>query len=231
MAGIYAPDGSMNVTVVSGTSGAAATEIQGTSPANEPVVGDPVFTAGMYESPAATYTSGDAVPFQMDSRGNLKTTLFGANGQTAVAVTTPSADAAASAAGLETTSQGLIFNGSTWDREKKATSVSKLVSSAATTNPTVVKASAGEVYHINGANLKATAVYLKLYNKATAPTVGTDVPVMTVHLAATSTFRVEIPRGLYFATGIGYALTTGAGDLDTGALGAADVVALNVVYS
>lgn len=107
--------------------------------------------------------------------------------------------------------------------------VSRIVSAAASTNATLAKDSAGFLHQFTGYNAAATARYLKFYNKASAPTVGTDTPVMTVYLPATSGFAIDVP-GLYFPTGIGYALTTAAADADTGALTAGDVVALNVVY-
>ncbi len=50
--------------------------------------------------------------------------------------------------------------------------------STADTNATSVKASAGTHYGVQAGNVNAAARYLKLYDKATAPTVvGTDVPV------------------------------------------------------
>lgn len=236
MAGIYAADGSQNVTVVGGTSptpptGTSATEIQGTAAGNAAAVGDPVQTGGIYESTPSTYDNGDAVPLHTDSRGNLKTTLLSADGITAVNVSSPTSDGAAAASGLAVREFGLMFNGSTWDRDRKPPSVAKLASSAASTNATVVKASAGDVFAVYGYNANAALRYLKLYNKATAPTVGTDVPVITFPLPPTSAFRFEIAKGLYFGTGIGYALTTGATDGDTGAVGAVDIIAQNIVYA
>lgn len=108
--------------------------------------------------------------------------------------------------------------------------VSRIVSAAASTNPTVAKASAGRAFRVTGFNANAAARYLKIYNKATAPTVGTDVPVHTEYLAPQSKFAVDL-AGMRFAAGIAYALTTGSADNDTGALTAADVLALNLSYS
>lgn len=109
--------------------------------------------------------------------------------------------------------------------------VSRIVSAAASTNGTSAKASAGTLFRASGYNANAAARYLKFYNKASAPTVGTDTPFLTVYLAAQSTFDIAYPAGLSFSTGIAYALTTGVADADTGALTAADVLALNVAYS
>lgn len=109
--------------------------------------------------------------------------------------------------------------------------INRLVSAAATTNPTLVKAAAGRVMLIRGHNAAAAVRYLKLYNKASAPTVGTDTPVLTIPLKASDVFELELnPHGLQFSTGIAYAITTGATDADTGALTAADVVGLGVLY-
>lgn len=110
-----------------------------------------------------------------------------------------------------------------------ADTVSRILSAAATTNATSAKASAGYLHKVVGYNAAAAARYLKVYNKASAPTVGTDTPVMTFYLPATAAFALNLD-GVYFSTGIAYALTTGSADADTGALTAADILALNVIY-
>jgi hypothetical protein len=108
----------------------------------------------------------------------------------------------------------------------------RLLSAAATTNATSVKASAGRLYKIRGQNASASVRWLKLYNKATAPTVGTDTPVYTFALAASSVIDIDFGLlGLYFSTGIAFALTTGSADNDTGALTAGDVLGLNSMYA
>ena len=61
------------------------------------------------------------------------------------------------------------------------------VNNAATTNATSTKASAGTVYGIIVANASAETRYLKVYNKASAPTVGTDTPVLTFPVASGAT--------------------------------------------
>lgn len=111
-------------------------------------------------------------------------------------------------------------------------SISRLLSAAASTNATVVKGSAGRAYKIRGYNAAAAVRYLKLYNKATAPTVGTDTPVATIALKPSDAFDIDFGLlGEYFSSGIGYALTTGAPDADTGALTAADVLGMNIWYA
>jgi hypothetical protein len=98
--------------------------------------------------------------------------------------------------------------------------------SAATTNATSVKASAGTVYSIYAVNLNAAVRYLKLYNKASAPTVGTDTPVATFPIPASATgagFTINLPFGFDFSTGIALATTTGYLDADTGAVAAGEI--------
>ncbi len=48
--------------------------------------------------------------------------------------------------------------------------------SAASTNATSLKASAGTLFALYAVNLNAAMRYVKFYDKASAPTVGTDVP-------------------------------------------------------
>lgn len=98
--------------------------------------------------------------------------------------------------------------------------------SAASTNATSVKASAGAVGFIYAVNLNAAVRYLKLYNKASAPTVGTDTPIATLPIPAATTgagFTLPIPGGVLFSTGIAFALTTGAADSDTAAVAANEI--------
>lgn len=108
----------------------------------------------------------------------------------------------------------------------------KLIS-AATTNATSVKASAGTLYGIQVFNLNAAARYLKLYDKASAPTVGTDTPVKVLMIPGnTAGAGVVVPVatcGLIFSSGIAFALTTGITDADTGAVAASEIV-VNLDY-
>ena len=110
-------------------------------------------------------------------------------------------------------------------------SISRLIS-ASGTNATVAKASAGQVYGWSFYNTNAAARYIKLYNKATAPTVGTDTPVLTLLVpgnAAGAGNNFEMTAGIPFATGIGFGTTTGMADSDTGAVGANEVI-VNLFY-
>jgi hypothetical protein len=108
----------------------------------------------------------------------------------------------------------------------------RLLSAAAGTNATSVKASAGRLYQVLGYNAATALRYLKLYNKASAPTVGTDTPVKTIPLPPACAFVIDhAALGYYFSTGIAFALTVNVADSDTTSLSAGDVLALNLDYA
>ena len=80
--------------------------------------------------------------------------------------------------------------------------------SAASPNATSVKAGAGVINNITLSNNTASAKFFKLFNLATAPTVGSSTPVATVMIPANDTISVGCgPFGIRLATGIAYSLT------------------------
>jgi len=101
------------------------------------------------------------------------------------------------------------------------------LTSAATTNATSVKASAGTLFELTLTNYSATVKHFKLYNKATAPTVGTDVPVATVDIPAGTCRSLEFGTlGDRFTLGIAYAITPLQTDSDITSVSAGDVKVL-----
>ncbi len=110
-----------------------------------------------------------------------------------------------------------------------------LPSSANTTNATNVKNAAGTVYGLEAFNTSSATKYLKLYDKSSAPSVGSDTPVKTIAIPPTSGGALggvvrSYPAGLAFAAGISYALTGLPADNDTTALASGDVVGLGIDY-
>lgn len=102
-----------------------------------------------------------------------------------------------------------------------------IINSAATTNATLVKSTPGNIYSITASNTSASPRFLKVYNLATAPVVGTSVPVLTIPIAANSTINLNFGTyGMRLGTGIGLAITGAAADNDTTAIGAAEVKVL-----
>lgn len=96
--------------------------------------------------------------------------------------------------------------------------------SAASTNATSLKASPGSLGSIYASNSGAGFAYLKFYNKASAPTVGTDVPVFVMGLPPGGGGSHPVPAGLSFSTGIAFAITGGAPDTDATGVSANQVI-------
>lgn len=190
-----------------------------------------------YNATAPTVVDGTTVDASSSSRGELLVKLSSGGVQMVSSVDNLDGVSPSSAAEKPMMiARNTIYNGTSWDRERKAASVARLLSAAASTNATSVKASAGDVFKIIGVNANAAARYLKLYNKASSPTVGTDVPVATIYLPPSGVgggiFEFDFgAQPLYFGTGIAYALTTAAADADTGALTSGDVIAFNLFYT
>ena len=84
-------------------------------------------------------------------------------------------------------------------------------------NATSVKGSAAKLTILHIVNGAATLRYFKLYNLATAPTVGTDVPLITITLAPSSASNFTLPAfiGIDFSVGLSFAVTLGVADTDT----------------
>ena len=103
--------------------------------------------------------------------------------------------------------------------------------SAATTNATIVRAAATVIGSLEAENRSASIRYLKIYNKATAPVVGTDTPLWTIMLPANSVRAVSIPAfGLRLSAGFALAITAGLNDNDVAAV-AADEISVNWSYN
>jgi hypothetical protein len=192
--------------------------------------------AAKYNSTLPTVANGSQQQLQMGTRGSLNVTVMGQDSTTSADVAVQADNVNSAVGGMMVTARASKYNGNSWDRDVKPNATARLLSAAASTNGTNVKASAGNVTKITGTNTNAAKRYLKLYNKATTPTVGTDTPVQTFELPPNTVnggqFSIDIPNGgYYFGTGIGYGLTTAAADNDTGALTAGDVTCLNIIYS
>jgi hypothetical protein len=103
--------------------------------------------------------------------------------------------------------------------------------STADTNATSIKSSAGRIYSVFASNNSASWRYLKIYSKASAPTVGTDVPVAVYGIPPGSSIVPNYADiGLYIATGITMSITAGIADSDNTAI-AANEVAVVVTYA
>lgn len=105
-----------------------------------------------------------------------------------------------------------------------ATPTASNINSLATTNANIIKASAGSVYNIAISNISASPRYVKLYNKATAVVVGTDIPILTIAVPGGALVQNNFGiLGHRFTVGICLAVTSSSADTDTTVIGANEV--------
>lgn len=103
------------------------------------------------------------------------------------------------------------------------------LNSAATTNGNLILTGTSGLQALYATNIGATPAFVKLYNKATAPTVGTDVPEMIISVPAAVTGVPGVAQitpgfnGYRFALGLGIAITGAVADADTTAVAAGQV--------
>lgn len=104
--------------------------------------------------------------------------------------------------------------------------------SANSANATVFKVSAGNLMGWYISNINATQMYVKLYDKATAPS-SSDTPLVRLAIPGSSTgagTNVAFPLGgISFLNGIGYRIVTGSADNDNTSVAASDVI-VNFFY-
>lgn len=103
--------------------------------------------------------------------------------------------------------------------------------SAASNNSTSITQKRSTVYDVTAINTSSTLYFLKLYDKVSAPTCGTDTPVATYPVphntgAGGGLVHSFVP-GIKFDTGIGMCLVSGIADNNNGSA-AANAVAINV---
>lgn len=89
------------------------------------------------------------------------------------------------------------------------------------TNGTNVKNAAGQVYDGVISNTSASAVYFRLYDIASSPTVGTTTVKRTIQVPGNGTVIFSWPNGLKFTAGISWGITAAIADADTTAISAA----------
>lgn len=98
------------------------------------------------------------------------------------------------------------------------------VMSLATTNALTLKTTGGAFFGFSLSNAAAYDCFLKLYDKATAPVIGTDVPKVTFRLKTTWDRDLFNEIGTVFTLGIYAAITKLAADNDTTATAVNDIM-------
>ena len=92
-------------------------------------------------------------------------------------------------------------------------------SSANSTNATSVKGSPGAIFNMIIHNTHSgggggSAIAFRLYDKATAPVVGTDVPMIVIHVQSNDSKQINFTSGITFVNGIAYSITDGSSLMD-----------------
>jgi hypothetical protein len=221
-------------TIATNTAAGASRVVTGPVASLATAAGNPVPVGGTYNSTAPTVPAGARNELQINAKGFLQVAISAAN--------TPGADNVSNTSNIvqvarnDGVAQGLLavapsnYTGSGWDRLKIPNAACRIVSAAASTNSTSCKTSSAEVFQVEAYNTSASVKFLKIYNKASPATVGTDTPVLTIALPPTARTTMTLPSPYYLGTGLAIAVTGAANDNDTTALTAGDVVALNVLY-
>lgn len=171
---------------------------------------------------AAASPTGSAVPADADYLGvNIGGTLTGVTGLSVGSAKAPTI-AIVDGSGNQVTS----FGGAASN-----VASNKHIISAGSDNAANIKNAAGVLFGVHVYNNAAYPVYVKLYNKATTPTVGTDPVFKTIGIQAGTQRDVSITGGgLTMATGIGIGIVKGIADSDDTAVLANDC-AVDVEYT
>lgn len=185
---IIAAAGTATAPVVSGGTGTSSNQVQGNIASGDVDAGNPVKIGALVQaSPVATgLVDGDRTDIKTDGRGYVWVNI-GVGGTSAVTST-----------GVNTVAKGATTGGLTSGRVVTGTTG-------------VIKGSAGTLFALSSVqNANAGVRYLHLYNKATAPTLSTDTPILTITLAASSVQNnINFTAiGAAFSTGIAWAYTT-----------------------
>lgn len=102
------------------------------------------------------------------------------------------------------------------------------LASAASTNATNVKASAGQLYSYAITNTNAAIRYIVFHNTSGTPTAGASV-LFKIGIPASGGANVSFEGGIAFSSGIAITTVTGAADNDTAAVAANDLI-INLFY-
>lgn len=126
-----------------------------------------------------------------------------------------------------------LFLGMRADNSSQALiSVYRLPQSLAGNNAASIKNTASKLAKIVGYNAAAAVRYLRVYNKNSAPTVGTDTPALIIPLPPSSTFEFNLADiGYHLTSGLAIAITGNAASNDNTAIAANDILGLNIIYA
>ncbi len=101
---------------------------------------------------------------------------------------------------------------------------------AASTTATSVSTKKTRLLVVNAQNSGAAAAYLRLYDKASAPAPGTDVPKIVFMIPPGGGLVSEKNMAIEFALGLGFAITSGGGNTNSGTITNANEEVVNLEF-
>lgn len=186
---------------------------------------------GQYAPDGSNYVTlvdGDGNLINDPGAGTQSTSITDSAGNNPVAVSTP-ADATGTVNSLNTRSNQMLYNGSSWDRQRTISGASQTTStgvaasvalphlSAVAAIPStatsvaassiVLKASAGNLFSVC-VNAGASAGYLLIFDATSAPADGVVTPVFSIPVAANSFYTTDWAYPIRCATGITLVFST-----------------------
>lgn len=171
--------------------------------------------SGKAKTADPTYVDGVANPLSLTTTGRLRSDVTGTvavSGGVGVTGTVAVSSGAVTVSGTATTTP--------------VTPTPYALTTAASTNTGAIKASAGSLFELTVFNSSGATVYVKIYNKASAPTLASDVPIFVMPVAAGAFTVASFGHlGKRFSTGIAIAVTGAAAFTD------ATNIAANVLVS
>ncbi len=212
------------------------------------VKGLTAFGAVTTNAPSYSTTKSDAL--SLDTSGLLRVSLKDTPANTNKFLVTPDANSAVNVAQVNGVTP-LMGNGTTGTGSMRVTIASDNtansnpflvtqtpgtsgglttfhLASAATTNATVVKNSAGQLYGWMISNTSAAYTYLAFHNASSTPTAGASI-FFKIGIPATSAANVSFDSGIPFSTGIAITTVTGAADNNSTAVALNDQI-INLFY-
>ena len=163
------------------------------------------------------------------TRVRLSTVIAGAGNVGIAAIVSSAPDVSGVTVGLDPNSPlpagtNLLGSANVAASAAAGFSKSRLVA-LGTTNATNVKASAATLAGFSIINVAGAARFVKFYDLASAPVVGTSAIALTVELLATTQVSQFFgDAGIAFTAGLGYSTTQFIADSDTTAIAAGDII-------
>lgn len=111
--------------------------VQGNVASGATDAGNPVKVGGKYNSAPPTYANGQRTDLQVGTRGSLNVTLFSPDSLSPININDYNADAITPGRSLQVTSEPLLYNNSTADRQRNNHEVTAFTSAARTAATTI----------------------------------------------------------------------------------------------